>query len=151
MATALASETAEPTPTEIPRLAAKTPVKPYAGMIIAKADQTLGGEEEAITRYFGGSNTLLGQQARCIAKNESGMRRWIVGVGRWLSNGDWQVLANTNGTLDNGLFQINDIHEWRFKGDKFDPFENARVAKQIYDEQGWRPWTAKKYCTYLGV
>lgn len=152
MEAALASEQPELTPTELPKLAAKEPIQPYIGMVIAKADQVLGGEEEAIMRYFGGSETLLGKQARCIAKNESGMRRWIIGVGYFLANGDWRVTGNSNGTLDQGLFQINDVHWRRFNGkDRLDPFENARVAREIYDEQGWNPWVAKKHCRYLGV
>ena len=56
---------------------------------------------------------------------------------------------NRNGSIDYGIFQINSIHTKK-RGRKFiyDWRENVKVAKQIYDEQGWRPWS----CAYvLGV
>ena len=56
---------------------------------------------------------------------------------------------NRNGSIDYGVFQINSIHK-RKRGKKFiaDWRENVKVAKQIYDEQGWSPWS----CSYtIGV
>lgn len=46
-----------------------------------------------------------------------------------------------------GIFQINcPSHSWRVGGDcnaLFDFETNLRIAKQIYDEQGWGPWSTK--------
>lgn len=44
-----------------------------------------------------------------------------------------------------GLFQINPRHHmWRVQAVRgttlFDPMTNIRVAKHLFDEQGWRPW-----------
>ncbi len=52
-------------------------------------------------------------------------------------------------TGDYGLFQINCYwHRNKFSGDCYallDIDSNIRVAKQIYDAQGWRPWVTSKY------
>lgn len=52
-------------------------------------------------------------------------------------------------TGDYGLFQINCYwHRNKFSGDCYallDIDTNIRIAKQIYDAQGWRPWVTAKY------
>lgn len=55
------------------------------------------------------------------------------------------VNQNANGSKDYSPMQINDIHVKRF-GDGFtkDWKENVRVAKQIFDEQGWSPWSCSR-------
>jgi len=54
---------------------------------------------------------------------------------------------------DRGLFQINwHYHSWRFKKQKLnwsDCWANAKVASQIYKEQGWYPWSVYKNKSYL--
>jgi len=52
---------------------------------------------------------------------------------------------NRNKSVDFGPAQINSVHTKRF-GNKFktDWKENLRVAKQIYDEQGLKPWYGKR-------
>lgn len=64
-----------------------------------------------------------------IAKCESGLRKDAINPN------------NPNGTTDYGVFQINSVH-LKKRGDKFtnDWRENVRVAKKIFDEQGFRPW-----------
>jgi hypothetical protein len=61
---------------------------------------------------------------------------------------------NTNGTYDNGVWQINDIHKDALAiGNKFDLYDNARMARMVYVQAGhsWSPWvtywrgTYKKY------
>lgn len=50
-------------------------------------------------------------------------------------------------TKDYGLFQINEIHMWRFKkfnGNPLDCWDNAKVAYEIWKEQGWNAWTSYK-------
>lgn len=71
----------------------------------------------------------------------------------WAENGsrkcDRVSPANSNGTKDYGVFQINTIHAWR--GNLTDCKENIRIAKEIFDEQGWSPWSVyknKRYLTY---
>lgn len=53
---------------------------------------------------------------------------------------------NSNGSIDRGLFQINNIHIGGTRGcpktadGLFDPAANARCAKAVYDAQGIRAW-----------
>ena len=52
---------------------------------------------------------------------------------------------NNNGTADNGLFQINDIHVTSGligDYDRFDPETNIRAAHAIYCGSGWNAWSA---------
>jgi hypothetical protein len=52
--------------------------------------------------------------------------------------------SNTNGTADRGLFQLNDGGTMQRLGVTsrmaFDPYHNARAAKILYDDRGWKPW-----------
>jgi Transglycosylase SLT domain len=72
------------------------------------------------------------QEALIIAKNESGFRPWAV--------------SKTN---DYGVFQINCRWQKRRVGGDCNKFldvdTNIRIAKQIYNEQGWNPWVTKKF------
>jgi hypothetical protein len=49
-----------------------------------------------------------------------------------------------------GVFQIRSVdHGWRVKKVKdgknlFDPWTNVRVARHIFDHQGWRPWVCAR-------
>ena len=63
------------------------------------------------------------EMAISIAKAESGLRCGAVSP-----------------TNDYSIFQLNIVHSWR--GDITDCTENIKIAKQIFDEQGWRPWVA---------
>lgn len=72
-------------------------------------------------------------RAIAVAKCESGLRPNAINN------------KNTNGTIDHGIFQINSVHEKK-RGSAFksDWKANVRVAKQIFDEQGFRPWVCAK-------
>lgn len=53
--------------------------------------------------------------------------------------------ANTNGTNDAGLMQINSIHvQSGLIGDqeRFDPAANLRAAYAIYQGGGWGAWSS---------
>lgn len=40
-----------------------------------------------------------------------------------------------------GLFQVNGIHAWRYRGqDIYDPLVNSMIAYDIYQQQGRRAW-----------
>jgi hypothetical protein len=84
-------------------------------------------ELEAIYIYFGKDIT-----AYAIAMAESGLN-----------------CKRVSKTKDYGLFQINQVHLPKFKEDKFDCYENARVAKKIYDASGWNAWVAYTNGSYL--
>lgn len=94
----------------------------------SKSKYTESEIKEKICQVF----TSNCREALIIAKNESGFRPWAI--------------SKTN---DYGVFQLN--CRWQKKrvgGDcnKFlDPDTNIRIAKQIYTEQGWNPWTTKIY------
>ena len=70
--------------------------------------------------------------ALIIAKAESGYRQFVI--------------SKTN---DYGVFQLNCRWQKRRVGGDcsrfFDVDTNIRIAKQIYTEQGWNPWTTKIY------
>ena len=53
-------------------------------------------------------------------------------------------------TDDHGIFQIHvPSHRDRIEGiDLYDPAENIRFARKLYDESGLRPWSASKNCWY---
>lgn len=82
----------------------------------------------AITATFG-SNA---KDALAIAQCESGLNPSAV------SNGNY------------GLFQINSVHRdlvasMGYSWDRIlDPGVNTAVAKRLYDEQGWGPWSCKR-------
>jgi len=52
---------------------------------------------------------------------------------------------NKNGTFDAGLPQINSVHGIKAKWLK-NPSISIRVAKQLFDEQGWSPWYSSFTC-----
>ena len=59
--------------------------------------------------------------------------------------------ANSNGSSDHGLFQINSIHGSLLKtGDPYNPVDNARMALKVYKDAGnsWRPWSVFKSGSY---
>jgi len=63
--------------------------------------------------------------------------------------------TNKNGSVDYGLFQINDIHAkrvakhgWTME-DMKDCIKNIEIAHEIWVEQGWMPWSAYTNGSYL--
>lgn len=59
--------------------------------------------------------------------------------------------GNRDGSTDHGMWQVNSVHAGLLaSGDWRDPYENARMAKAVYDEAGgWTPWVAYDSGTYL--
>lgn len=60
------------------------------------------------------------------------------------SGGESAALSppNRNGTRDHGAWQINSVHASILaSGDWRDLNDNARMAKRVYDMQGFRAWT----------
>jgi hypothetical protein len=55
------------------------------------------------------------------------------------SRGNPEAVNPTSGAA--GLFQIMPFWWDHYGGDRFDPETNTRVAKLIYDQQGWRAWS----------
>jgi hypothetical protein len=51
--------------------------------------------------------------------------------------------VNTGGSIDAGLMQINSVHGVPVRYLK-NPMINLLIAKQIYDAQGWNPWTCQR-------
>lgn len=59
----------------------------------------------------------------------------------------WNPTARS-ATNDSGLFQINDIHRSAHGvaagltvDDLYDPATNVRIARTLYDQSGWLPWS----------
>lgn len=63
--------------------------------------------------------------------------------------------ANSNGSNDAGLFQINSIHVKSGligNEERFDPKKNIEAAYAIYKGSGWKAWSAynnQSYKKYL--
>jgi len=60
------------------------------------------------------------------------------------------VYGPETGSLgERGLMQLHPIHAWRFErrgwtwDDAFDPAKNLAIARELYDEQGVRPWACR--------
>ena len=66
------------------------------------------------------------------------------------SGGNNEAYNPTNGSHDNGLFQISDLyHGPRVRAlglDVGDPADNIAFARILYDESGLQPWSASKHC-----
>lgn len=66
------------------------------------------------------------------------------------SNGNIEAYNPTNGSHDNGLFQISDLyHGKRVRSlglDVGNPADNIAYARMLYDESGLQPWSASKKC-----
>lgn len=66
------------------------------------------------------------------------------------SNGNIEAYNPTNGSHDNGLFQISDLyHGKRVRSlglDVGNPADNIAYARILYDESGLQPWSASKHC-----
>lgn len=70
----------------------------------------------------------------------------------------WRSTSGTPGKGDHGLFQVNHVHKDKVEAHRetmsslFDPFFNARIAREVYDEDirkggsGWGPWYMTKKC-----
>lgn len=51
---------------------------------------------------------------------------------------------NSNGTIDQGIMQVNSVHCGKVEGNcslLLDPIENLRVARIIYKASGWNAWS----------
>lgn len=51
--------------------------------------------------------------------------------------------SNKDGTTDGGIFQVNSVHDKRLNElglDKWDPEDNVKYARMLYEESGWLPW-----------
>lgn len=48
--------------------------------------------------------------------------------------------ANTNGTVDRGLMQVNSVHGYDADA-LLDPAQNMAAAREIFDQQGWGAWS----------
>lgn len=63
--------------------------------------------------------------------------------------------ANTNGTVDRGLFEVNSIHADLVHGNLaslYDARTNVTVAHELWKGKGWAPWTTYwngRYKQYL--
>lgn len=106
---------------------------------LTRAVPPQGSEEatESIKKYFGKEWKL----AWAIAKAESGLV---------CSKDSYQ--PNSDGSMDHGLFQINDIHMSKLlEGENlWDCDTNARIAKQIRDSwEGYHAWSAYNNGNYL--
>lgn len=65
------------------------------------------------------------------------------------SGGDTEAV-NAAGLKDHGLWQINGVHkDLLAKEDWRDPYANARMAKAVWNGQGWRGWTQYKNGAYF--
>lgn len=72
--------------------------------------------------------------AIAIAKAESGLKPQATGY-------------NNNGSVDRGIFQINSIHG--YGEELYNPETNLKIARKIYEKNGWNAWSTYKSGAYL--
>lgn len=72
------------------------------------------------------------------------------------SGGDSNAIntANSDGSTDHGLFQINSVHaDLLSKGSWANPNDNARMAYAVWHGSGWQAWSTYnngKYLLFMG-
>ncbi|XP_002135314.1 lysozyme E-like [Drosophila pseudoobscura] len=86
----------------------------------------------------------------CIAQHESDYRTWVVGP------------ANSDGSNDYGIFQINNYYWCAPPSGRFsynecglscnslltdDITKSVRCAQKVLSQQGWSAWSTWKYCS----
>ena len=88
---------------------------------------------EDYTRYVFTKAGLDAEYALRIAKCESGLNPWAIGV-------------NTNGTIDRGYFQSNSIHRKTLSNeDAFDWKKNIDwTLNKVINDGGWGAWTCAR-------
>jgi len=84
---------------------------------------------DAITQYFPKSEV---EKAMDVAKCESG----------------YDPKAVSPDGANHGLFQINTVHKplvrrmgYQWNPDIYDPYVNTHVARRLWKESGWQPWS----------
>ncbi len=101
----------------------------------ALVHRTVGGCEEfrsLVEKYPWNSRIML-----AIMRAESGCN----------PNSDNTGL-NRDGSNDKGLFQINSIHGFS-DAERLDPIRNIEIAFKIWQNQGYRVWSAYSNGAYL--
>jgi cell wall-associated NlpC family hydrolase len=132
-----------------------------AGSMRPKVSPT--GALSAGGSYSGGDVSWDGSDAALAdMMRKAGFPEDQIGIGMAIAKGEsgWNPRAthnNSNGSIDQGIFQINSIHKARYAGqDIFDPQTNINVAYQVWKDAGgsWRPWVVYqtgKYKQYVGA
>ncbi len=101
-------------------------------IVLASACTAEAASMEAIKASFPASQHA---KAVSIAECESGLNPEAVSRG----GGNW------------GLFQINKVHAPTLKkmgydwSEITDPLVNAKLARKIYDESGWKAWSCNRH------
>lgn len=138
---ATATPAPEPTGVRVAALAAEPPQWAQSGGPLGEPDESGGTARDGDQNGGAPAIAVLvlwpeGERARaaCIVAQESEWLPWKVGRAG-----------------ERGLFGIHPVHAWRFEkyggwDMAFDPMVNAQVAKEIWDEQGWVPWTSAPGC-----
>lgn len=124
-------------PTAIPTELPKAAPAPQAVM-------SVGEVQAEIVRVFGSG--WLGQQALCIAKNESGFQEKVAGPKRWI-NGVLHI-GNTDGSVDRGIFQLNNRwHPNVSDAQAYNAKFNIQYAYKVRMSWGnWNAWMARTKC-----
>jgi hypothetical protein len=93
--------------------------------------------KEEISAYIKQVFGKHSDEALAVARCESGVSADHINI-------------NKDGSMDFSTFQINSTHARRFGSwFKANWMENVRVAKVLFDEQGWNPWLASNSCHHL--
>lgn len=107
--------------------------------------------EKCIEKYFPENPRL----AVAVFKAESGLETHQIGYNCRYGNRitSCKPLDHDKAvSLDYGLTQINQQNYPGNKDDLLDPETNLKIARKIYDKQGWNAWFAykdNKYVKYL--
>ena len=127
-----AAEVLSPTPvaTTAPQVATVTPSP------IPTPEALAPSIKDLVEFHFKEFGDGVVKEALLVAKCESGLRAGA------------ENLSNRNGSNDQGVFQINSVHQVAPRFLK-DPYVNIAIAKKLYIEQGWQPWYSSNKCHKL--
>ena len=55
---------------------------------------------------------------------------------------------NYDGSVDRGIMQLNSVHDTKMQSlglDPWNPEDNLKFARILYDESGWIPWVCYRH------
>lgn len=115
----------------------------YDGMMGIAGGAGFGAIGSSSADWGGGGDQGIANVLRAAGFPEN-MIPTFMGIAMAESSGNPNAThSNSNGTIDQGLFQINSVHQgnpW-YPSNPFDPLQSAKAALAIYQSQGLGAWT----------
>lgn len=123
---------------EVKIIKSTVPFSPLGTMSVQAQEPAVEVTTEPLNTY--GAPTHIVELIKKYFGDETQNALKIVGT---CENGKWNPTAtnhNRNGSWDAGIFQINSVHGYSQEY-LFNPENNIRAAKKIFDGRGWSSWS----------